>query len=75
MTNIPLSIKVKNPTLDALDRATPPIGWIIFHKKDFWLRLRFILYPFIMKFSMRIQLAPGQLLPNGWKYLLYLTFI
>lgn len=61
------------PSHGILDSVTLPIGWIAFHKKAIWLGVRFPFY--VRKFLMRMPLALGHLMPNGWRYRLCLTLI
>lgn len=72
---IPPTINIRIPNLNAKHSDRSPNGWTIFHEKSFWLMLRFPLYPFVRKLFMRIQLTSSQLLTNGWRYLLCLTLI
>lgn len=63
------------PSLGILNSVTSLEGSIAFHEKALWLKLRFPLYPCIMNFFIRMQLASPELKPNEYRYLLYLTLI
>lgn len=75
MYDIPSSVQIMIHFLVIVDSAPPSIRWITFHEKDLWLGVIFPLYPFIIIFLARMQLVIGQLIPNGWRYMLCLTLI
>lgn len=64
MYQVPPTINIMIPISKAKDSNLSPEGWIAFHEKRLWLRLRFPMYPYVRKFFIRTQLVPSQLLTN-----------
>lgn len=51
---IPPTVNIMILMLETNDSDLPLEGWIAFHEKSLWLKLRFSLYLFVRKFFSRI---------------------
>ena len=71
---IPDSMNISEPK--PFEKAdTPRQGWVCFYEITFKIGVRLPLHPFMCMILDHFNLAPSQLMPNSWRYLLGLVVL